>query len=77
MASRRSEIRAERKALKEKEALGIGFFGPVILNEQSPKYGCVGNTPKLAWKWYPVLDEFKKALQIPVGFDVFRIRSGG
>ena len=30
------------------EALGIGFFGPVILNEQSPKYGCVGNTPKLA-----------------------------
>ena len=31
------------------EALGIGFFGPVILNEQSPKYGCVGNTPKLAW----------------------------
>ena len=51
------------------EALGIGFFGPVILNEQSPKYGCVGNTPKLAWKWYPVLDEFKKALQIPVGFD--------
>ena len=21
------------------EALGIGFFGPVILNEQSPKYG--------------------------------------
>ena len=47
------------------EALGIGFCGPVILNEQSPKYGCVGNTPKLAWKWYPVLDEFK----IPVGFD--------
>ena len=45
------------------------FFGPVILNEQSPKYGCVGNTPKRAWKWYPVLDEFKKALQIPVGFD--------
>ena len=56
------------------EALGIGFFGPVILNEQSPKYGCVGNTPKLAWKWYPVLDEFKKALQIPVGFDTMQQR---
>lgn len=51
------------------EALGIGFFGPLQLNPKMPDYGCIGNTPKLAWKGYPVLDEFRRALQIPTALD--------
>ena len=50
-------------------ALGIGCFGPVDLDKKSPTYGYITSTPKLAWQNYPIVEEFKKALGIPVGFD--------
>ena len=40
------------------EALGIdfwsGYFKRAVSQSMAERY----NTPKLAWKWYPVLDEF-------------------
>ena len=51
------------------DALGVGTFGPVDLNPESPTYGYITSTPKLAWQNYPIVEEFKKALGIPVGFD--------
>jgi len=51
------------------EALGIGCFGPLDLNPASPAYGSITATPKLAWRHYPILNEFRKALQIPVAID--------
>lgn len=51
------------------EALGVGFFGPLQLNAEAEDYGCIGNTPKLAWKGYPLLARFREELQIPVGLD--------
>jgi len=51
------------------DALGIGCFGPLDLNPQSPAYGSITATPKLAWRNYPILQEFKKALDVPVGID--------
>ena len=53
----------------ELAALGIGTFGPADLNPQSKTYGFITTTPKLAWKNYDIMGEFKKALGIPVGFD--------
>ncbi len=50
-------------------ALGIGTFGPADLNKDSATYGYITSTPKTAWKFYDILGEFKKALNIPVGFD--------
>ncbi len=50
-------------------ALGIGCFGPVDLDKDSPTYGYITSTPKLAWQNYPIVAEFEKALGIPVGFD--------
>ena len=47
-------------------SLGIGNFGPLDLDPSSPTYGSVTMTPKLAWRGYPVLREFEKALGIPV-----------
>jgi fructokinase len=51
------------------EALGIGCFGPIDLNRQSPTYGYITTTPKLEWKNYDICGEFAKALNVPVGFD--------
>lgn len=50
-------------------ALGVGCFGPVDLDRRSPSYGSITTTPKLAWRNYPIVQEFEKALSVPVGFD--------
>lgn len=51
------------------QALGIGCFGPIDLNRRSKTYGSITTTPKLQWKNYPILPEFERLLQVPVGFD--------
>ncbi len=50
-------------------AIGIGCFGPIDLDQNSPTYGYITSTPKLAWQNFPIVDTFRQALQIPVGFD--------
>ena len=50
-------------------ALGIGCFGPIDLDKNSPTYGYITSTPKLTWQNYPIVSEFEKALGVPVGFD--------
>lgn len=56
-------------ASKKIEALGIGCFGPIDINKTSQTYGYITTTPKLAWRNYNIVGEFKKALNLPVGFD--------
>ena len=51
------------------DALGIGSFGPVDLRPESPSYGYITSTPKLAWRNYPLLPVLRDALAIPVGLD--------
>ena len=51
------------------DALGIGCFGPLDLNEKSPTYGSITATPKLAWRDYPITQAFRDALDIPVAID--------
>ncbi|MGN0140990.1 MAG: ROK family protein [Roseburia sp.] len=51
------------------EALGIGCFGPVDLNPSSDTYGYITSTPKPGWRNCDVVGTFRRALQIPVGFD--------
>lgn len=50
-------------------ALGIGSFGPLDLNPASADYGHITNTPKLAWRHYPLLPTFINALGIPAALD--------
>jgi fructokinase len=52
----------------ELKAIGIGSFGPVDLNMQSPTYGSITTTPKLAWRNYPLLKVIEDAFFVPVGF---------
>lgn len=51
------------------EALGIGCFGPIDVNRRSDTYGHITTTPKLAWQNYNITGVFKRALDVPVGFD--------
>ncbi len=54
---------------KHIEALGIGSFGPVDLNRQSPTYGSITSTPKLAWVNYPLMPALRDALRVPTEVD--------
>lgn len=50
-------------------AIGIGSFGPVDLNRQSPTWGNMTATPKPHWTDTPVATLFTKEFGVPVGFD--------
>lgn len=54
---------------KKIEALGIGCFGPIDPDKDSPTYGYITSTPKLAWKDYNIVRAFEECLCCPVGFD--------
>lgn len=54
---------------KKIEALGIGCFGPIDPDKDSPTYGYITSTPKLAWKDYNIVGAFEEYLCCPVGFD--------
>ena len=51
------------------EALGIGSFGPLDLNPNSPEYGYITTTPKPGWGHYPLRGALMDALNVPVGID--------
>lgn len=50
-------------------ALGVGSFGPLDLNPDSPTYGYITSTPKLKWKDYPLLPELLHGRNIPAAID--------
>ena len=51
------------------DALGIATFGPVDLNPASPTFGSIINTPKLAWRNFPLYQRLKSALGVPCAID--------
>jgi len=59
----------QQASLGQLAALGIGSFGPVELNRDSPAFGCIKKTPKPAWSNTPIVSFFKDALGIPVAFE--------
>ncbi|MEJ2306265.1 MAG: ROK family protein [candidate division WOR-3 bacterium] len=55
---------------KEKlSALGIGSFGPVDLDKESPTYGYITSTPKTKWQNTNFYGKIKEAFDIPIEFD--------
>jgi fructokinase len=51
------------------KAIGIGSFGPIDVNRESPTYGTITSTPKTAWKDYPFVKKLKDSFLVPVGFN--------
>jgi fructokinase len=50
----------------ELSAIGIGSFGPINIDESSPKYGYITNTPKAGWKNYDFLGYLKNEFSCPM-----------
>jgi fructokinase len=50
-------------------AIGIGSFGPVDLNPDSPSWGYITSTPKAAWRNFDLAGAIRMALGVPVRFD--------
>ncbi len=53
---------------KDIEALGIGCFGPVDVDKQSPTFGHITTTPKKGWANFDMVGAFRD-LGVPIGFD--------
>src|SRR5262245_39550479 len=51
------------------QAIGIGSFGPIDTNPQSPLYGYITTTPKRQWAHTNVVAPLQRAFRIPIGFD--------
>ncbi|CUS02721.2 putative fructokinase [Candidatus Promineifilum breve] len=50
-------------------AIGIGSFGPLDPNSDSPTFGSITSTPKPHWANADVVGPIRRALGVPVGFD--------
>ena len=64
-----SVIRFFRESKADLRAIGIGSFGPVDLNLDSPTYGHITSTPKVGWQNFDLRGSVERALQVPVAFD--------
>ena len=53
----------------ELKGLGIGSFGPLDLDPESPTYGFLTTTPKPGWADSDLISPFRKAFDLPTGFD--------
>ncbi len=54
---------------KSFDCMGVGSFGPVDLNPDSPTYGYITSTPKEKWINYDLLGTLKSVYQVPIGID--------
>lgn len=51
------------------EAIGIGSFGPIDPDPQSPTFGYITTTPKQSWRNFDFAGAIRAALRVPVAFD--------
>lgn len=51
------------------DSLGVGGFGPLDVNPDSPTYGSITTTPKLAWRNFPLLSALCGERNISVAID--------
>jgi len=51
------------------EAIGVGSFGPIDVNRESPSYGSITSTPKTGWRDYPIVKTLADEFGVPIGFN--------
>ena len=51
------------------DAIGLGSFGPIDVNRESPTYGYITSTPKKAWGNFPIVQTLKNSFPVPIGFN--------
>jgi fructokinase len=52
------------------EAIGIGSFGPLDVDPDSPTWGQVMNTPKPGWRHTAVASILRERIGVPIAFDL-------
>lgn len=57
------------KAKYNIKALGLGCFGPIDVDVNSPTYGYITNTPKIAWQNFDILSSIKSVFDVPINFN--------
>jgi fructokinase len=62
-------FRQQEDRLGPLTAVGIGSFGPVGLDPNSPNYGNITSTPKPGWENTNLVGILKDSFKIPIGFD--------
>jgi len=50
-------------------AIGVGAFGPLDLNPESPTYGFIASTPKPHWSNADVRGRLQRGLNVPIAID--------
>jgi fructokinase len=50
-------------------SIGIGCFGPIDLDLDSPTYGFITSTPKPGWRQVDVVGTLRRALDLPIAFE--------
>lgn len=51
------------------DAIGIGSFGPIDPNPESPTFGYITTTPKPGWRNFDFAGAIARRLRVPVAFD--------
>lgn len=51
------------------DAIGIGSFGPIDVDRESPTFGSITSTPKPGWSDYPFVPVLKESFAVPIGFN--------
>ncbi|MEX1030263.1 MAG: ROK family protein [Paenibacillaceae bacterium] len=54
---------------KRVDAIGVGTFGPINIDPNSPQYGHVTTTPKPGWSGFNFLGALKQHFDVPYGWD--------
>lgn len=63
------EFFKEQDSKYKLNAIGIGSFGPIDLNDNSDNYGYITSTPKPGWSHTDFAGAIKREFDIPIGFD--------
>lgn len=70
LAATHAFLRHRGKALGALESIGVASFGPVELDKASPRYGCIGHTPKAGWSGTDMMGGLAREFRCPIGFEL-------
>jgi fructokinase len=62
-------FRQQQKIEGVLDAIGIGSFGPIDANVNSPTFGYLMDTPKPSWAQVDFAGEIRRELSVPIAFD--------
>lgn len=57
-----------KKYKAELASIGVGSFGPIDIHPDSPTYGYITSTPKLAWQNYDFVGALKAVFDVPIAW---------